>query len=365
MTPAWHYRHWHLLPALLAALAAIAVAAAGLLFNALFVASLVGATGAVLWRLYLLLRLRLVLPFTRGWLRSALPWQALNRTLLWALVAASVHPALVPEELGEEYTTAVLLNVAACGTIILLAWTGGPRVLVVRNVLSAVGSLYLSFCLWRYQSPPKDAFALAMPLDAGEWLVVHGGRSPITNGHYALRGQRDALDLIRVDAAAPAEGRRPEEYPAFGTGLVAPADGVVADAVDGHPDQPIGGSDPDSPAGNYVSIEIAPGRFVLLAHAQRGSLLVKPGDVVKRGQPIARVGNSGNTTEPHLHIQVQNKPQLSYARDARTYPMVFEAEVRYRGQPQWTSEGAADLRRGDRLRPTRVLQAVFAVIRNA
>ena len=66
--------------------------------------------------------------------------------------------------------------------------------------------------------------------------------------------------------------------------------------------------DKKRPLGNYVAINHE-GTIVYLAHMMKGSLLVKKGDLVKVGQPIGKVGNSGNTSEPHLHMHAQKESQ--------------------------------------------------------
>jgi murein DD-endopeptidase MepM/ murein hydrolase activator NlpD len=75
-----------------------------------------------------------------------------------------------------------------------------------------------------------------------------------------------------------------------------------------------------------VSVEIAPGKYLMLAHLMQNSIQVKPGDVVKRGEPLAKCGNSGNTSAPHVHMQIQSSP--AFARDVRTFPMAFRNVVR-------------------------------------
>jgi murein DD-endopeptidase MepM/ murein hydrolase activator NlpD len=61
--------------------------------------------------------------------------------------------------------------------------------------------------------------------------------------------------------------------------------------------------DPDNPAGNYLAIEMESSPFtIVLAHVQKSSFLIEKGERVQKGQPLCRVGNSGNTSEPHLHI---------------------------------------------------------------
>ena len=61
-------------------------------------------------------------------------------------------------------------------------------------------------------------------------------------------------------------------------------------------------------AGNYVVVEVAPREFLFIAHLQAGSVAVAPGDRVAAGQVIGRVGNSGNSSEPHVHLHLQDTP---------------------------------------------------------
>jgi murein DD-endopeptidase MepM/ murein hydrolase activator NlpD len=103
--------------------------------------------------------------------------------------------------------------------------------------------------------------------------------------------------------------------------------------------------DRSHPVGNHVVLEIAPRRYVLLAHLRAGSLRVKPGDQVVCGQPLAECGNSGNTSEPHVHMQVQDGPE--YTDDVRTFPIEFRHVVRG-GVP---ASAPITVRRNDHLAP--------------
>ena len=91
--------------------------------------------------------------------------------------------------------------------------------------------------------------------------------------------------------------------------VLAPADGTVRSVRDGEREWPPGKASGQEPAGgNEVVIEVAPGEFVLLCHLKPGTIRVKAGDPVKRGQVVGRGGNSGNTSEPHLHVHLQASP---------------------------------------------------------
>ncbi len=101
--------------------------------------------------------------------------------------------------------------------------------------------------------------------------------------------------------------------------------------------------------GNHVVIEIGPEKFVLLAHLMKDSVVVREGDPVRRGDKIARCGNSGNTSEPHLHLQVQNRADFD-APGLRTHPIFF-SNVRRTRSGRTELLARADLRRNDRVVP--------------
>ena len=87
--------------------------------------------------------------------------------------------------------------------------------------------------------------------------------------------------------------------------MLAPADGRIVEVTDGYADTPPGTNGDHA---NNLVVDIGGGRYVVMAHLKQGSVTVRVGDVVRRGQPLAAVGNSGHTNEPHLHLQVQDSP---------------------------------------------------------
>ena len=136
----------------------------------------------------------------------------------------------------------------------------------------------------------------------------------------------------------------------FGKRLLAPAAGRITALLDSRPDLAIGDSDRRHPEGNYLVLDIGGGRYVMLAHLEQGSALVRVGDRMRLGQPLARVGNLGNTSEPHQHIQVQNIGTFDVS-DAgiRTYPILFRHTVLVRGG-EVHAPADVDARRNDSIR---------------
>ncbi len=104
-------------------------------------------------------------------------------------------------------------------------------------------------------------------------------------------------------------GEALEGYGCYGTPLLAPATGTVVAAHDGEPDKTPGAQamDTATPMGNYVGLRLESGTYLLLAHLRPGSLSVQVGDEVAEGQPLGQCGNSGNTSEPHVHIHHQRQ----------------------------------------------------------
>jgi len=175
-----------------------------------------------------------------------------------------------------------------------------------------------------YPSPhldyaPRTRFELPFK---GEWLVFWGGRTLGENYHAASRAQRFAYDLVMVrdGRTHPDSSTALTGYYCYGQPILAPAPGVVVIAVDTLPDQAIGSRDAVHPGGNHVVIDHGNHEFSLLAHMQPRSLRVKVGTHVKRGQLLGLAGNSGNTSEPHLHVHLMNGPNMA---DADGLPMPF------------------------------------------
>lgn len=178
--------------------------------------------------------------------------------------------------------------------------------------------------LWggTYSGEPVE---LAFPLAGGRYAVGQGGNNFLINAHQSSEPQRYALDIVALNGLLTrASGLYPsavERYAIFGRTVVSPCDGVVTKTVDGLPDEPLPGKDRQPAAGNHVIIACH-GVNVILAHLQEGSLVVRVGDVVETGQPLGRVGNSGNSTEPHLHIHAVREAAPGSA-DGEPVPILF------------------------------------------
>lgn len=164
---------------------------------------------------------------------------------------------------------------------------------------------YRSFPSTHDDSP--SAIAFRVPLD-GPVTVGWGGATADVNYHVLAPDQRWAYDLVvaRDGTTHKGDGKSLEDYYCYGMPVLAPAPGKVistyVDAKDMPPGQ-LGGS---PPAGNYLILEVAPEEFLMICHLKPGSLVLKEGDHVQQGDTIGQVGNSGNTSEPHLHIHLQD-----------------------------------------------------------
>ena len=178
--------------------------------------------------------------------------------------------------------------------------------------------------------------SLRLPFD-GEWFVGWGGRTVEQNVHALHPQQRFAYDLLiaRNGRTHDGDGVRVEDYYCWDAPILAPADGVVVTAIGDVPDQEPGEMDKRNLAGNHVIIDLGDGEYAVMAHFRRGSLRVKPGDAVKRGEEIGRCGNSGNTSEPHLHFHVQSSPRLEEGEGlpAAFVDYVADGAVVARGEP--------------------------------
>lgn len=174
----------------------------------------------------------------------------------------------------------------------------------------------------------------------GTWTVAWGGRTLEDNYHAAYPDQRYAYDfVVREDGSTHrGEGEANGDYRCFGRPVVAPADGTVVAAVDGVRDQAPGEMNPDAPLGNHVILDHGNDEVSFLAHLKSGSLAVEAGQRVEAGDAIGACGNSGNSSEPHLHHHLQRDATFHGGRAGEGLPIqyqdyVADGQLATRGEP--------------------------------
>jgi hypothetical protein len=167
-------------------------------------------------------------------------------------------------------------------------------------------------------APGIKSLALYPPF-RGTWRAVTGGSDPARNHHFAAPPQWFAYDFVRTDGKT------------LGSDIVAPCAGIVVGFQNGIVDRKkqrwFPKRDGTHPAGNFVLIEVD-GHvdvYVVLAHLQKGSVLVTTGDRVECGQLLGHCGNSGNTTAPHLHLHAQFVPPEKLNAKGKSEPMQWKA----------------------------------------
>lgn len=143
---------------------------------------------------------------------------------------------------------------------------------------------------------------------ASAWFVATGGPDPARNRHASSPAQRYAYDFViqRGGVTHRGDGRRNADYFAYGQPILAPVSGTVVVKVDGVPENVPGQMNSYDVAGNYLVIDDGHQEWVLLAHLQPHSSRVEVGQKVVIGQEVGLCGNSGRSTEPHLHFHMQN-----------------------------------------------------------
>jgi hypothetical protein len=166
---------------------------------------------------------------------------------------------------------------------------------------------------------PASAQDLQLPFN-GRWFVAQGGDTPNVNIHMSSVAQAFGIDFVKVggpterELAHSATPTKVEDFFSWGERVLSPADGTVVSVVNDRPDNPLGVKDPDHPAGNFLVLQITGNRFVYLAHMQRGTVAVKAGDIITRGQFVGLCGNSGNSDQPHIHLHVQDTAEFNDGR---------------------------------------------------
>jgi murein DD-endopeptidase len=181
------------------------------------------------------------------------------------------------------------------------------------------------------ETPPqpvnrKPVIELLPPLRGDNWLAGNGPSN--TSGHRRALipvdgrswiSQRFAIDWVQLfpdGSTFHGDKADNKNYRAYGQEALAVADGIVTEVKDGIPENIPGPSSRALPitletiGGNHVLLDLGNGKFAFYAHLQPGSIRVHVGEKVKEGQVVGLVGNSGNSTEPHLHFDICDRSSM-------------------------------------------------------
>lgn len=208
----------------------------------------------------------------------------------------------------------------------------------------------------------QEPVVLDMPVRGGPWVALYN--PTMVGGHrtsiYTINGRaripaRFAIDWVKLaDDASHARGdtKSIENWHGYGAEVLAVADGTIVDAADdmteGATLSDAHGSIPlENASGNYVTLDLGQGRYAFYEHLKHGSLTVKRGDRVNRGQVIARLGNSGSSSSgPHLHFHVADAASELAAEGIpyvfRSFEVLgtFDAIDSFETGEQWKPAGA-------------------------
>lgn len=156
----------------------------------------------------------------------------------------------------------------------------------------------------------KSNTQLLLPF-SGTWYVVWGGLQRQDNIlHAVTRDQRFAIDFVIMQQGCThrSKGTRNANYHCWGELIIAPGNGRIVGAVDGIVDNSPGYMNVRHPLGNHVIIDHGNGEYSFLAHMKKSSLKLNVGQRVATGALLGECGNSGASSEPHLHYHMQNSP---------------------------------------------------------
>jgi murein DD-endopeptidase MepM/ murein hydrolase activator NlpD len=230
---------------------------------------------------------------------------------------------------GAILIVAVVATLATIPLRIIAPSLGDVATIVIRVGIGGL-ALVAALALVGWRLLPQHPPVTVAPPVSGRWLALNSPATKVPSHGIRAYGQAYAIDLVYdpADGSRPGFGGTPfraaSAYPALGQPVLAMVDGVVVKTSDGLRDhrarsnwlallymfaegavREIGG--PRFVIGNHVVIRTDDGVFALVAHLRRGTIAVAVGDRVVAGQVIAECGNSGNTTEPHVHAQLMDR----------------------------------------------------------
>lgn len=171
----------------------------------------------------------------------------------------------------------------------------------------------------------------------GTLMVSNGGRLPEINNHNrpADKGPQNQIYAYDFRLDNTGNEKKLEDYKVFSTEVITPGDGVIAQVVDGSFDCEPGEADRSVGVGNMVMIDHQNGEYSLLCHFKHQSISVKVGDRVKQGDLLGLCGNTGNTSQPHIHFNLQDNLRGYKANPlpAQFAKIIVNGEVKKKYEP--------------------------------
>ena len=167
----------------------------------------------------------------------------------------------------------------------------------------------------------RNTTKMMLPFN-GEWTVFWGGDTKELNYHVESKAQKNSFDFLINDSTGKSfktDGKTNEDYFAFGQYILSPCEGDVVYVVDGVKDNIPGVLNPIYLPGNSVIIKTDNNEYLFFAHFKKRSIKVREGQRVKQGALLGLCGNSGNSTEPHLHFHIQNVEDMNVATGVKCY----------------------------------------------
>lgn len=232
----------------------------------------------------------------------------------------------------------VVFAIAACASFLRVRdrpWNRSTSVARTHGFTAAMAVLFLVLATrglsgYGYQ---ETAVEVAFPFSNGSYYIGQGGSATSINYHHTDRSQRFALDIVALNRfGARADGLMPQnltDYFIFDREVKSPCNGIAISTHDGIDDNRISQTNTEEPAGNNVILACGTVR-ILLAHFRKGSIVVEGGEIVTTGQTVGHVGNSGNSSEPHLHMHAYLGGTLDY-NEGEGVPMTFGGRFLVRG----------------------------------
>jgi hypothetical protein len=288
-----------------------------------------------------------------GWLSWGLQLISVTAVLLGIGLTAlwAMPPFWVPYAYGLFLVIIVLNRLVRKGSPGPALWRASMANAVMILIAVVLG-LFGGYLAWQAmkgrEMPDETVVNIADPFPPGHYLIAHGGSTPMVNVHLKTlnqeiqrfrpwRGQSKALDIFQTTPLGlHKKGWQPTDpasYTSFGVPVLSPCKGEVAYLVDGVRDMLVPEMDRDHMAGNYVAVDCGD-FFVILAHLRQGSIVVATGDKVETGDLLGQIGNSGNSSEPHLHVHAQRE---------------LPEDAPLAGEPLWLTINNRFLVRNDRL----------------